>query len=283
MPSIILATKLVWVSILVALAPKADAATLNVPDAVHPTIQAAIAAASTGDTIMVGDGTYNENLLIDKQLTLLSANGRDSTTIVGISNGSQLGTIEIDPNVNGVKIGSLGRGFTIVGIDNGAPGIENAAIYFQGDHVGATIQGNEIEAAGDHGFLTENGAKISDFLIDSNKFTGQTFLGPNPAGNGFGDQFSLANVPRQLVVMGGGPNGVNTANVTFTNNEILGTAGGKNVANQEQGNTLVTIDSDNAIIQNNTFAGTTSRFATQLRARRPGTSITGNVFDSGNC
>jgi hypothetical protein len=54
MPSIILATKLVWVSILVALAPKADADTLNVPDAVHPTIQAAIAAASTGDTIMVG-------------------------------------------------------------------------------------------------------------------------------------------------------------------------------------------------------------------------------------
>jgi hypothetical protein len=169
------------------------------------------------------------------------------------------------------------------GIDNGAPGIENAAIYFQGNHDGATIQGNEIEAAGDHGFLTEYGAEISDFLIDSNKFTGQTFIGTNPAGNGFGDQFSLANVPRQLVVMGGGPNGVKTSNVTFTNNEILGTAGGKNVANQEQGNTLVTIDSDNAIIQNNTFAGTTSRFATQLRARRPGTSITGNVFDSGNC
>jgi hypothetical protein len=44
--------------------------------------------------------------------------------------------------------------------------------------------------------------------------------------------------------MGGGPNGVKTSNVTFTNDEIRGTAGGKNVANQEQGNTLVTIDSD---------------------------------------
>jgi pectin methylesterase-like acyl-CoA thioesterase len=114
MPSIILATKLAWVSILLAFAPKADAATFNVP-ANYLTIEAAIAAASTGDTIMVGDGTYNENLLINKQLTLLSVNGRDVTKIKGISNDtpSQLGTIEIDPNVDGVKIGSLGRGFTI--------------------------------------------------------------------------------------------------------------------------------------------------------------------------
>jgi len=244
------------------------------------TIQAAIDAATTGQTIVVNDGTYNENLTINKNLALLSQNGRSSTTIEGISGIGSLGTIVVTNSTTGVQIGDTGQGFKVIGIDNGNPAVENAAIYFQGSHSGALIKGNEVRANGDHGFLTEYGATIDSFILTENIFSGQTFEGTNPAGEGFTQQFSLPNVPRQLVTMGGGSGGGNTSNITFTNNEITGTAGGYNGSSDAQGNTLVTLDSVTATITGNHFAGTTTRYGSSLRARGPNATITGNTFDS---
>ncbi len=51
-----------------------------VPDD-YPTIQAAVNAAITGNTIIVRDGTYIENININKQLILKSENGSTLTTI----------------------------------------------------------------------------------------------------------------------------------------------------------------------------------------------------------
>jgi len=48
---------------------KASAATIYVPDD-YATIQAAVDAASTGDTIIVKDGTYSENVDVNKSLTI---------------------------------------------------------------------------------------------------------------------------------------------------------------------------------------------------------------------
>ncbi|MGB9898224.1 right-handed parallel beta-helix repeat-containing protein, partial [Thermanaerothrix sp.] len=217
---------------------------------------------------------------ITKKLTLLSTEGREQTTIQGISGEGALGTILISNNTDGVQIGDIGHGFKIIGIDNGYPEVENAAIYFQGNHSNAVIKGNEIVANGEHGLLTEYSAIITGFLIDSNVFSGKTFQGDKPAGNGFGQQFTLPNVPRQLVVMGGGASGTGTTNITFTNNRIIGTAGGFNDEGQPQGNTLVTLDAENSRIEGNVFEGVTSRDATSLRVRRSNVSIKNNVFKS---
>ena len=267
------------------LQPSAQAAVLTVGTSgqMHATIQAAVTAANPGDIIQVAPGTYTENVTLDKNLVLESTGGRAVTTLAGISGAGAIATVCVTSGTTGVVIGGAGKGFTILGVDNGSPGIENAAIYFQGNHSNAQILGNQIVAQGDHALVSEFGATISGWIIDGNIFSGQTFVGPNPAGEGFGSQFTEANFPRQMVILGNGGGDLATAkatNITFTNNQIIGRAGGLNSLDQEQGNQLVTLDIAASTISGNTFAGTTNRFGGSLRVRRPGTTISGNSFVS---
>jgi len=244
------------------------------------TISAAVAAATPGDVVEVEDGTYNENVAIDKSLTLQSANGYMSTTIQGSD--VALGTITLPAGSSDITI----DGFTIIGYDGASAGLEKAAVYLQSTQTNITIQNNEIVADGEAGLLSEYNAAIDNIVIDNNTFSGKTFVGTTPAGCGFGTQFTELNVPRQLVVMGGGGGVTNSMNVTFTNNDITGSAGapkpGCNPPYDYQGNTLVTLDIINATITGNNFAGSTGRFAAALRARGTNTTISGNNFDGAN-
>ena len=82
----------------------ADAATLTVgPEQTYSTIGDAITAASMGDTIRVYAGTYNENVVINKKISLIG-NGSANTTI----NGGGSGDV-VNITANGVNI----IGFTI--------------------------------------------------------------------------------------------------------------------------------------------------------------------------
>jgi parallel beta-helix repeat protein len=49
-------------------------------------IQDAMNAADPGDTIIVGDGTYIENIDVNKRLTIKSENGADSTIVRAVDN-----------------------------------------------------------------------------------------------------------------------------------------------------------------------------------------------------
>jgi hypothetical protein len=73
-------------SLWVAAAPVDASVTLRVPQD-HPTIQAAIDAASAGDTIVVARGTYNENVTIGKSVSIVAesfdpGDPRSNTTIL---------------------------------------------------------------------------------------------------------------------------------------------------------------------------------------------------------
>jgi len=261
----------------------------DTPTVTNASIGRGISALNAGGTVTVEAGTFQEDVTIDRSLTLLSMSGRAATTIQGVGTVGEGGTIYVRDGVDDVQIGAMNQGFTVIGLDADSPGIERAAIYFSGPHTNISVIGNEIVAGGEAGLLTEWGQAINGITIDNNIFSGQTFVGDNPAGEGFSQQFTLANVPRSLVVLNGGSSSGNTG-VTFTNNVVSGTAGGLNTDGAEQGNNLVTLDfndapgSDPSVISGNSFAGTTARYGVSLRVRGTNSgsvapTIENNSFD----
>ena len=231
-------------------------------DMIGRTIQKAVNATLSGGKVYVSDGTFDENVTINKSLTMTSKNGRGNTTING-SAGGNLGTVVIADGVNNVQIGDAGKGFTINGFDSANPGIENAALYLQGDHNGVTIKGNEIVANGDSALAAEYGRTNSNLTIDGNKFSGKTYDGASWA---TGNQFTVPNVPRQLIALNKGVSDVN-----FTNNEVTGDAGDRQ---------LVAIEAEKANISGNTFDGLTT--ANALRVRGSDITVSGNAIDGNN-
>ena len=103
------------------------------------TIQGAIdkGTVSNGDVIIVKDGTYTENVDVDKQLTIQSENGYASTTVVAASSSDHVFYI----NTNNVTI----TGFTIYG----ATGTEKAGIcLYNADD--CTIENNKCGVDASH-------------------------------------------------------------------------------------------------------------------------------------
>ncbi|HSL44237.1 MAG TPA: right-handed parallel beta-helix repeat-containing protein [Anaerolineales bacterium] len=101
---------------------RAQASALIVPDN-FPTIQAAINAASPGDTIMVRAGTYRENLTLNKSVILSaeiydSADPTQNTTIIDGGTSSSPPAITIPAGVSPMPVV---RGFLI---RNGSDGIQ---------------------------------------------------------------------------------------------------------------------------------------------------------------
>ena len=71
------------------------------------TIQEGINDANSSDTIIVSDGTYNENVDVDKCLTILSENGADATIVQSASSSDHV----FEVTANWVNI----TGFTVTG------------------------------------------------------------------------------------------------------------------------------------------------------------------------
>ena len=77
---------------------------IYVPDD-YPTIQNAIDNANHGDTIVVRDGTYIENIIVDKTLVILSENGYSSCTIKQADSNKNIITLMDDYiTIKGFKI-----------------------------------------------------------------------------------------------------------------------------------------------------------------------------------
>ena len=91
-----------------------SASTIYVPDN-YTTIQTAVNAASLGDTIIVGDGTYIENIKVKRRLTIRSESGPDTTIIRAAKNEDHV--FEVTANYVNIS------GFTMEGAMRGSAGI----------------------------------------------------------------------------------------------------------------------------------------------------------------
>ena len=137
----------------------AYSATLYVgPGQTYTTIQDAVNAASAGDIIVVKDDTYNENVNVNKQLTIQSENGYNSTTVVAANSNDHVFEVTADY----VTI----EGFTIYG----ATGGERAGVYLSSNTDHCTISNNRCGYDSDH----KNYYGIYLYYSNQNNITGNT-------------------------------------------------------------------------------------------------------------
>jgi len=154
-----------------------SAETINVPDD-YERIQWAVGNASSGDTVFVKAGTYYENVIIAKSLTLEGA-GSDVTIIDGGGKRAGANITADKVNISGFTIRNSGDGvqlYNCTGVTVSGNKItlnKIDGIYLQSSN-NNTIHGNTITLNGVDGLFIESssGNTISDNVIASNAFDG---------------------------------------------------------------------------------------------------------------
>ncbi|MGD0995481.1 MAG: NosD domain-containing protein [Candidatus Bathyarchaeia archaeon] len=153
--------------------------TIIVPDD-YPSINDAIGNASAGDTILVRSGTYFENPIIDKPLTL---QGENSANTIVVGTGDSVGASVFTIAADDVKI----SGFTITSVNYSASANYAYGVMIKGDK--CTITGNNIVNTLSGIFCSaQSSAVVSQNNITGNHKDGVRFYG------GFNNTISTNNI-----------------------------------------------------------------------------------------
>jgi hypothetical protein len=200
------------VALLLGTIPTHAQQTINVP-AGQPSIQAAISAANTGDTVLVAPGTYVENINFDgKAITVTSSGGPSVTTIDGGAHGSVV-TFATGETANSILNGFTIRNGLQDGLSGGGISISNASPTITGN----VITGNH--AAVGIGIYVNSGSP----LIQNNSITANDQSGAGDGGQGGGGIVvsGSSNSPAAPQIVGN----------TITNNSVAsgGNGGGISV------------------------------------------------------
>jgi len=261
-------------SIFVALS--ASASTIHVPGD-HATIQAAIDAAVNGDTVLVSDGTYTENINFEgKAITIKSVNGA-SVTIIDGNAVTTVVTFSSEETSDSVL-----DGFTI---RNGAVAVNSttgSGIYVSNSS--PTIKNNVIT-----GNLGCQGSGIDVYfgspLIQNNTITNNSQGGCVGGTGGGGILIGGASHPQILNntisnntmgVDGGGISLFAAGTPTISGNIISGNTaagGGGGIAMANDSDAIVT---DNVFTSNTAYQG--GGIAALVPSGSPGPTVVNNTF-----
>ncbi|WP_435640265.1 right-handed parallel beta-helix repeat-containing protein [Micavibrio aeruginosavorus] len=221
-------------------------------------VQEGVDDVTVGGTVTVGDGTFNENVLVYKSMLLQSANGMNATTIAGVTGLGADSVIKI--TADDVTLGGVGHGFNVVGnglgyginvanaddvsvIGNQVGGSAGSAINVSSSDA-ANIAGNTVLNAGANGIHLDqvNGATVTGNNVSNAAFSGiQALWGRdldinnNVVANSGANGIALmavggVNAVSDNTIDGTGVDGVyanNVAGLTVDGNDIgtLGVAG----------------------------------------------------------
>ncbi|AEP10328.1 right-handed parallel beta-helix repeat-containing protein [Micavibrio aeruginosavorus] len=151
-------------------------------------VQEGVDDVTVGGTVTVGDGTFNENVLVYKSMLLKSANGMNATTIAGVTGLGADSVIKI--TADDVTLGGVGHGFNLVGngLGNGINVANADDVSVVGNKVGgsagpainvsssdaANIAGNIVLNAGANGIHLDqvNGATVTGNTVSNAAFSG---------------------------------------------------------------------------------------------------------------
>ncbi|MCA9448607.1 MAG: hypothetical protein KC931_15900, partial [Candidatus Omnitrophica bacterium] len=176
----------VWTTLVVVLChviQPVNATTLSVPDD-HATLNAAMGAATDGDTILITDSsTYNEDLVISKQI-LLEASAGETPVILGTGASSSI--LWTDNRSLGSRIGSLDGGQIVID----AGGSSDVSVLIGNGHDGP-------------------GQVIFENLFIRNPAAGSSIIYPSAAGETIFrkiqiDGGDVCDFPIRLDLLGGG-------------------------------------------------------------------------------
>jgi parallel beta-helix repeat protein len=184
--------------------PVRGATTIYVDDsggADYLTIQEGIDAANDGDTVFVYNGTYNENVVLSKTVSLIGED-RNSTLIDRMGNGANVLIIADWVNITGFTVSNSGAAGSDAGIDiDSASNVtvtynnishNDRGIYFTPNSRNNRIIGNIISYNDDEGLrLFSEGNEISDNIISYNNWAG--FFCDGASGNTIKNNIIQAN------------------------------------------------------------------------------------------
>ncbi|MGZ8880303.1 MAG: right-handed parallel beta-helix repeat-containing protein [Halobacteriota archaeon] len=237
-------------SLFLGLVTQASANELTVGTGQYTTIQAAVNAAQPGDTVLIPPGTYSENVLVNKSLTIKSSAGAATTIVKAAVPSNDVFLL----SGSGIRV----EGLTLT---NGRAGVEfsgasqsSVTDIIAHDNVYAVLiehaANNKVSASN----LSNNGYGIYLDGSSGNTFSGNVATHESGNGNALGDGIYMRESNSNAIVQN-----------VLSNNHVYG---------------ISLLSSSNNVLSNNSI-NANEEFAVRLRDNSNNNTFTFNTF-SGN-